>query len=260
MAEQSQTSAEVRLRIRGEHGTIDVGALHKALGALLELLKAGGVGANLVISDLREGSAEVGVRLRYADVEVEERFARIVSGLGDLGTQRVRNDWDAAMLESAVDMASALEYTGVSGLEVRGPGLPYVEVTPTTLETARSALTVSSVSIGSITGRIHRFFDHKSRREFGMIDDLTQMSVKVTFSVDKEPKVLRAVGKTVQAWGELRRNRDGRKVSLKLDDFEVIDAPPRRPLSIDDITGVLGDDWTDGEGSVEAVRRQRDGE
>jgi hypothetical protein len=259
MAAERRPGDEVRLSVLGEHGSIDIEALHTALGALLDLFKAGGLAGGMVISDLREGSAQVAVRARYSTPETELRFAEIVKGLNDLAEEQVAEGWDSAMLESALGLASVLEFTGVAGVQVSANGTASAVVTPTTRTTAQRELATSSVSIGSVTGRIHRFFDHKSRREFGLIDELTQHSVKVTFSRDMETKVLRAVGKTVLAWGELRRNRDGRKVHLKLDDLRIVGRGRPAP-DLDEMVGLLGPDWTGGESSVESVRRQRDGE
>ena len=260
MSQEPELSREIRLRILGEHGSIDVEALHKALGSLLELLKAGGIATEMVIADLREGSAEVAIRPRQSSEEIEARFAEIVGGLGRLHEQRVDPSWDTGMLEGAVDLATALSFPGVSGLQVVARGDVTADISQVTLDTAKDALASSTLSVGSVTGRIYRFFDHKSRREFGMIDDATQHSVRVTFTLDKETRVLRAVGRTVTAWGELRRNRDGRKILLKLDDFEVVSARSRRRPELDEMAGALGTEWSDELGSVESVRRQRDGE
>lgn len=260
MSPEPEVGREIRLRILGEHASIDVEALHKALGSLLDLLKAAGISTELVIADLREGSAEIAVRPRQSSEEIEARFAELVGGLGSLNEQRVDPGWDTGMLEGAVDLATALAFKGVSGLQVVARGAVTADISQVALDTAKDALAASTVSVGSVTGRIYRFFDHKSRREFGMIDDATQHSVRVTFTSDKEQKVLRAVGRTVTAWGELRRNRDGRKVLLKLDDFEVVSARSRRSSELDEMSGALGTEWSGELGSVESVRRQRDGE
>src|SRR4051794_11856588 len=122
MTEDRARGDEMRLRVLGAHGSIDVEALHKGLGALLDLLKAGGVTGPLVITDLREGSAEVAVRPRNAAAVVDRRFADIVRGLNDLSEDRIGDDWDAAMLESVVGLATVLDLGGVEGVQIFGTG------------------------------------------------------------------------------------------------------------------------------------------
>lgn len=71
--------------------------------------------------------------------------------------------------------------------------------------------------------------------------------------------MVQAIRREVVAWGEIRRDASGRKVALKLDDFEVVESLPDR-TSIVEMIGVLGDDWTKGANSVDWVRGQRDDE
>lgn len=80
------------------------------------------------------------------------------------------------MLQGAMDLATTLNFGGVDGLQVSSSGRVTAAVSSATFEAARAAVAASTLSIGSVTGRIYRFFDHKSRREFGMIDDATQHS------------------------------------------------------------------------------------
>ncbi|MCP1413567.1 hypothetical protein [Paenarthrobacter sp. A20] len=249
---------EVRLRILGAPNAIDVRALHRALGGLLDLLH-GSTDVHWFISDLRVGSAQIQIRPpRKTEEEWETAFQEITEGLRHLETDcSTPAAWGDSMLEALVQTGRLSKFAGVEGVEVTlGEGRP-IRLDREIVANAARALKAPNKSLGSVAGKIDRFISRSGKNNFGLVDQNTGRSVQVTFTKAMESRVVEAIGKQVLAWGALRRDHTGRKVSLALEDFEVVQAG-RRTVSVDEIVGALGTDWTDGRGSVEWVREQRD--
>jgi hypothetical protein len=249
---------EVQLKIIGSHGSIDVRALHRSLGGLINLLSAK-ASSEWLITDLRAASATVSVKSADPDIDFRAVFDEITEGLKGLREHAVTPpDWNGQMIESLLDMGGPGGLSGVEGIELTCGTRPTVRIDDgTILENARKSLEFRHVSLGSIHGTIDRFLSRDGRNEFGMIDEVTGKSVRVTFKKPLESKVIQAIRQNVIAWGELRRDTSGRKVSMKLEDLQIID-PPANPTGIRQMIGTLGPDWTGSKSSVEWVRGQRE--
>lgn len=252
-------SDEVKLKILGPHGFIDVRALYRSLGGLIELLRATAA-EEWVISDLRAASASLSVRPAVESLDIDRAFDDLTQGLEQLeqmpGTPAT---WTAEMLESLAAIGAPRTYDGVEGIEIFLGGRAPIRLSQTLLENISTTLKISNTSIGSVRGVIDRFLSRDGKNEFGLKDEATGKSVRVTFARNLETRVVQAIRREVVAWGEIRRDASGRKVALKLDDFEVVESLPDR-TSIVEMIGVLGDDWTKGANSVDWVRGQRDDE
>lgn len=251
---------EVKLKILGPHGSIDVRALHRSLGGLIELLKATAA-EEWVISDLRAASASLSVKPAVeGTIDFNRLFDEITQGLEQLaqmpGTPPA---WTGEMLESLAAIGAPRTYDGVEGIEIYLGGRAPIQLSQVLVENISRTLKISNTSIGSVRGVIDRFLSRDGKNEFGLKDETTGKSIRVTFPRKLEARVVQAIRREVVAWGEIRRDSSGRKVALKLDDFEIVESSPVRP-GIRDMIGILGDDWTGGANSVDWVRGQRDGE
>jgi hypothetical protein len=250
---------EVRLQIQGQHGTIDPRALQKAVTGLLELLESAGI-ESWVITDLHEGSVDLTVAPVGADPELAEKFRTIVQGIDIFESQEALPDsWNLGMVNGLITTGEADDSNGAEGIALIFGDLAPRLVTPAVRANAKNVAHRTHVSIGSVRGRVHRWVSKKGTREVSLIDDASQRTVRVTFRANMEDRVRAAVGEEIRAWGELRRDLDGHKSSLKLDDFDTL-PQSARPDSVDDIVGLFNDDWTDGQDSVSWIRSQRDGE
>lgn len=247
---------EVRLKILGAPNSIDVRALHRSLGGLIDLLH-GATESHWLISDLKVSSALVEVR-PDEDLDWHAVFAEITDGLRHLETtSSTPADWGDSMLEAVVQAGGLSKFAGVEGVELTvGAGEP-IRLDGEVVANASRALKAPNKSLGSVAGKIDRYLSRSGKKNFGLVDESTGKSVKVSFSAQMEARVLEAIGKQVLAWGELRRDHSGRKVSLSLEDFEIVQTT-QRPVSVDELAGLLGAEWTNGLSSVEWVRKQRD--
>lgn len=248
---------EVLMKILGPHGSIDARVLHRSLGALIELLHAAAE-SEWVISDLAVGSIDLAVRPAPSSPDnAGDTFDRLVSGLHDLeaGTG-VPLDWTDDMLHSLISLASLDAFPEVEGIQLTFGGEQTVLVSKSIVRNASRTVQFSSRSIGSVSGQIDRYISRDGKNEFGLVDEKTNKSVKVSFPRSMEGRVLAAIKHNVVAWGELTRNQAGRKVSLKLTDFEL--TTPRPLFDVSDAVGILGNDWTAGSSSVDWIRDQRD--
>lgn len=250
---------DIKLKILGAPSSIDARALHRSLGGLLDLL-SGATSAHWVIADLKVGSAEVDLKpAADAELNVDEVFREIVAGLVHLEHESsTPADWGDAMMEALVDIGSVTKFPGVEGVEISCGGHGIVRLDSEVVKNAARALSTPHRSLGSVKGTIDRYISRSGRKNFGLLDESTGKSVKVTFPSNMESRVVESIGKEVLAWGELRRDQRGRKVSLRLDDFELVERS-EGPVSTQQIVGILGVDWTGGLGSVNWVRGQRDG-
>lgn len=162
---------EVQLKIIGSHGSIDVRALHRSLGGLINLLSAK-ASSEWLITDLRAASATVSAKSADPDIDFRAVFDEITEGLKGLREHAVTlPDWNGQMIESLLDMGGPGGLSGVEGIELTCGTRPTVRIEDgTILENARKSLEFRHVSLGSIHGTIDRFLSRDARNEFGMIE------------------------------------------------------------------------------------------
>lgn len=249
---------EVQLKILGSHGSIDVRALHRSLGGLINLLSAK-ASSEWLITELKAASATISVKSANPEIDFKAVFDEITEGLKELREHAVTPpEWTGPMIESLLDMGGPGDLAGVEGIELTCGNRPAVRIDDgEILENARKALEFRHVSLGSVHGTIDRFLSRDGRNEFGMIDEVTGKSVRVTFRKPLESKVIQAIQRKVIAWGELRRDSSGRKISMKLEDLQIVESP-ESSTGIRQMIGALGSDWTGSKSSVDWVRGQRE--
>ena len=249
------------LNLRGAEGQMDPRALHRALGSLLDLLD-GPRGTreprgSFVVSDLRIGSNLVEVRPRDADPVATRSIERTWRGIDHLkAAPGIPARWDRFMVQRLADLGGVTSLRGVEGTELWRAGEALVRIDGTVQHHARQSLASPRRSLGSVRGRLDRWFGRGQRREVGLVDEVTGRAVSVQVPPHLEERVLDALQQTVRAWGLVDRNPAGDKIGLVMEDFEVL-GDAGGP-TVESMVGLLGD-WTDGQGSVEWVRAQRAG-
>lgn len=158
------------------------------------------------------------------------------------------------MLERLISLGDVTDLPGVDGAELSLSGRGIVRIDGPVQAHARESLHERRTSIGSVRGRLDRWVDCGRHHEVGLIDEATGRAIQVDVPVELKARVRAALDETVLAWGLVRRNANGDKLRLRLEDFEIVEKAPS--TSVDDMIGYLGD-WTDGVSSVEWVRAQR---
>jgi hypothetical protein len=255
---------ELGLRIEGRIGAIDAEAVQVALRALLQLLGTPPVDEDgerpvWALSALEAGSAVVAVRPGgVVTAEATERIRTIIRGIEELdGSPGEPRGWQPVDLENLLAFSRIVGMTGVAGVSfVMGRGERRVDLTSGLLDHARESLSVASTSIGSVRGHLDRYSGRYGRREVGLRDEATGRAVTVTYPEGLQEAMLDALEQDVVIWGEVRRNAQGFKTSIRAEGVEVLHYAPPEPVTR--LAGVLGD-WTSGEDAETFVDRQRRG-
>lgn len=255
---------ELQLHLLGRAGGMDAWAVYNAFGALLDLLKQAAARTDapsrLSLSTVAEGSTTLGVRPPNAATDKDRAPINLVlDGAAELESSAgVPTGWDEEMVREIIRIGAAVEAEGIDGAALvwqqRAEGL---RVDGQVLANARASLDELSRSIGSVRGVFDRYVHRAARREVGLVDEVSGKPLRISFPASAAAKVAGSIERRVLVWGEIRRNAKGEKVSMRLDDFEVLEEVGR-PLAVEDLVGILGPEWTGGLGSVEWVRAQRE--
>jgi hypothetical protein len=255
---------ELGLYLGGHLGAIDARALQTGLSAILKLLGTppGGAKAENIwaLSTLQAGSAAVAVRPGGAVTqESMDRFRDIVRGIEELDQRAGEPDgW------SPIDIEHLLRFrdiTGMAGVEsaslwLNEPGRQ-VDLRGPVLNNAAASIAERTVSIGSIRGHLNVYDGRKKRPALGLTDEVTGRFVRITFPPDKRVDVIPYIEHDVVVWGELRRNAQGRMLSVSAEGIEELVRGPAEPIR--NLRGLFGPDWTGGLDTDAFVREQRRG-
>jgi hypothetical protein len=252
---------EVQVKLLGEPGRIDARGLQRALASLLDVLESfddADVRARWAITNLAVASAALAVRpVGVVLSETREGLDTFLAGVDRLDSEAgVPEGWDERAVRRMIDMASVANLDGVEGVELSWGDHPPVRLDHAVLANSEESVTERHLSLGSVRGRLDRYYHRGSKREVGLLDEVTGEAIKVQFGAHLQQRVVDAMEHTVTAWGELHRSADGRRLRLRLEDFEV-EAPESLPVPVEHLAGVLGEDWTEGVSSVEWARAQR---
>jgi len=238
---------ELGLKIDGRLGSLDAEALLVGLRALLRLLGAPPAEAESgerplwALTTLREGSAVLAVRPGgVVSAEAVDRMAVVIRGLEYLAESPGEpSGWDPTDLESLLAFQSVVGMAGVEGVSFLLDRDRSVPVTAGLLDNARASLSVATTSLGSVAGHLYRYIGRAGgRSEVGLREDATGRAVTITFSDTLQQKMLAALERDVVVWGEVRRNAQGRKTSVRAEDVEVLTYGVPEPIR--QLVGVLG--------------------
>ena len=252
---------EMALRLLGDVDQMDPRALQRALGALLDLLDGprgtGSPRGAFVVSDLKIGSLAFAVKPHDADPVATSSIERTWTGIGHLGAEAgIPARWDRSMVVRLAELCGVNTMRGVEGVDLSLSDGALIHLDATIQRHAQQSLAAPRQSLGSVRGRLDRWFGRGPRREVGLVDEVTGQAVSVQVPQHLEERVLGALQQTVRAWGLVDRNPAGDEIGLVMEDFEVVE--DAEAPTVESMVGILGD-WTDGQGSVKWVRAQRAG-
>jgi len=249
-------SDEMRFHVRVDPERVDVRLLESSIAAFARLVRSTGA-EKWTVSDLRLASITAAVRPREG-IDFDAEFARLTAGFATLSeVARPPSGWTDDMLDSVAELRKLIDAEGVEGVDLTLGEQPTLTITPDVVHNAAAAMTSMPTTLGAVTGKVDRFYDRDGRRNFGLVDEATGDAVTVRFTRQREDEVLRLVGQRITAWGALRRTPGGKKKELTLEGLEAAAPPGSQLLSVDDVTGLFGADWAQGQTSVDWVRGQR---
>lgn len=245
---------ELRFHVAVDHENVDVGVLEASIGAFARVVRAVG-GARWTVTQLELASITAAAR---PDVDVDVEFQRITAGLSSLShSADPPVGWSDALLSSIAELEKVVDADGVNAVELSVGERAPVRITRELVRNAIAALDSVPETIGAVTGKVDRFYDRTSKRNFGLIDEATGHAVVVRFAREWEDQVVRSIGQRVTAWGVLRRSPEGHKKEMLLEGLRDAPLLTTPPLGVSQVRGLLGADWTADLDSVEWTRRQR---
>jgi hypothetical protein len=124
------------------------------------------------------------------------------------------------------------------------------------LDNAIAAVRIRHESYGSATGKLDIVNLRGRLPKINLLDQRTGDDVRCIFPQGLIDEAMALIGQPVTVEGLLKRDTEGRKVSIEVTAIDRSDRP--LPVPVGQLVGILGSDWTDGLDSVEWVRRQRD--
>jgi len=254
---------EIAFVVEGEPGQLSLEAVSEALEAFKTFLQGTG-NASWVLGSLAVGSARLGAAIAdLSQEEADSRFQEIIEGIESIESgAEAPASWSTHALGGLVKMAGIGNRRDAIGAHV-ATARKEIQMTRHLAEQARRARrarTQPRLSFGSVTGEVDRFIA-RNKREFGLIDEATKRPVTVQFSEnDLEIVTTEMISRRVTVWGPLQHNADGGKDVLTMEGFEVRDVTrDGGRLTVDEVAGSLGPDWTAGMNSIDWVREMRRG-
>ncbi|MDJ0491447.1 hypothetical protein QNA24_34265 [Rhodococcus qingshengii] len=244
---------EVLVKLQGKHGEIDPLAVADAITALDKIMRnIDGEGEpELTLSNLKIGSAQYGVKTDSRRVE------RLSTGIQSLTYSAMMPDgWNSASMAGLVELEKVNQRRGVTAIQVDIDGA-VCAIDEVIADNASLGLQYFSVSLGSIRGQLFRYANDVSRRSAGLRDRNTGKAVDLKFPERLAQEIKAHLDQQVTAWGEVYRSQDGTIAKIKLEGIEAIPGSQEQ-LTLDEVAGILGRDWTGGLDPVDWVRHQRD--
>lgn len=248
------------MKVEGQLGAITLSALQDVLGGLNRLLKGMGGGEEWSLTGLGEGSALLAARpLNREDADVGPRLLCVVRELEE--RPQIPSLEDETTVRRIADLTGLVGKRGVAGLRVRtdlhSPWSQAVALTPAVRMNALQALKVSARARSSFQGRLDKVNLRGSTPQFSLFNEARGLALRCNTTDDEViEQVKRLMGEVVTARGDLSRNASNQPVHLRVDRLRAVEAR-RRNVSVEDWAGI-SPEWTNGQSSVDFVRRQRD--
>lgn len=260
--------AAILVHLDGDEGEITGDAFIDAGQSLLDLAKGAASREDeqrvtWVLGRLSTGSATLGLTA-HGPVSViaaaRDAIADVMAGLAQLQERaEMPPGFTEQMTRRARDLSRLAGRQGVAGVTVDSDGtVPAVgplAVTPAVGLHAEQALGAATEAVGSVHGVFDRLNLRDGRREVSLRDESSGRSVPCSFPPGMLARITDSLLKSVTAWGTVRRNAAGQKVSLLMEEFELTEK--EAPVPIRQLVGIFHEGWTGGQDSVTFVRSQR---
>jgi hypothetical protein len=244
---------EIQVKLEGTHGTIDPRAVAEAIVALDKILRhiASDEPPRLELTGLSVGSAKISIR------SDQQRVETVLGGVDSLAASPViPKGWSAESITGLVELEHVSARRGVDEVLLRTRQV-VATIDDELARHAEACIALSPPSLGAVRGTLYRYNNNGDRRVAGMRDYRTGHAVEVLFPGHLVADVRSALDHEVEAWGEVRRDMNDRIRSITITGIETIQSS-RAAVTLDDVAGIFGADWTDGLDPVEWVRHQRD--
>lgn len=248
---------ELRLSLEGQKGEMAAASFITAAQALVKLLD--GASRDKIawkVSTLATGSLRIGLTAsRSADsADPQDVVDTVLSGLVTLRqASTIPHGYTLPMMGHAQQLAGLKGKGGITDISISA-GATVVKIDEELARNAAEAVSGKAVSIGSVQGILDKV-NFRNIREFGLIDERTGASMRVTFGSELDDAVKQAIDTPVVVTGTLYRNATGQKVTMRARSIAALTKQPPRP--VEQLVGILGDDWTGGLDSVDFIRVQR---
>jgi len=254
------------IHLRGDPDKISAEALENVARSLHDLLKAssralrpGDEEPIWVVSKLALNSITTGYRPR---ADYSETGNQLISEISD-GLSALKNEgkapdrWNHEMLVALRKVTKLDRFSGAEGVDIWHDNLANtLSVDEEFSHIVERALAHDApVSRGSVTGHVVGWKDEEGFEILTIQDESSRTRVPVRFSSEFGVTIQQVAGSRLRIWGDLKRNKNGKKISLAMHDFEIL--PDREVVSVDLIKGLWSDDVNRVD-SVEFQRRLRD--
>lgn len=237
-----------------EGTALDPGALAAAIEQVEGLITslAGAEEVRLTLTDLRGGSAHISMSVSGASLD------DVRNGIEELRLAPVLpTRWNRPSLVAVVNLAKVKSRRGVDSISLRiGDAIAAIDAA--VQENAERALAPSSVSLGSMRGRLYRYTNDPSskRRSAGLRRADTDDIIELRFAPDDAAKVREYLERDVEVWGDIARDATGGIAHLVVEGIEPV-GTLGAPATAAEGRGLLGNDWTGGVEPAEWVRLMR---
>ncbi len=161
----------------------------------------------------RKPSSDTGER-------VERELITTVSAITDYGERRkLLSDSALSRVERIAKMAPKI---GASTIYTSVKNVPLeTVVTVRTLKQVEEINSVKSISFGTVTGSLGSISVHR-KREFRVWDEQTDRPVRCYFDASREGQAKELLGQRVVVTGMIKADRNGRAISMVVEDFQFV--------------------------------------
>lgn len=236
-------TGDMTITLEGERGQISAAALQTALACSLRLVREAGevLGATAGqwnVADLQVGS----VTFALANPAAPGAATLVRAGLEVLSSRSlIPPQWNQKMVRKARDMGRLPGVGGVHEVVVSTPGEPALRLSGALTANAEQALQAREVSLASVQGLVDKW-DERRGHQIGITLDGGE-TITASYPADIADRIReQALGRQIEARGELWRNAEGQRVQLLMRDFMVLSTDP--PMGIEALAGLyreLGD-------------------
>ena len=258
------TEKWVGITVAGKREELSARALVQATESLVRLLeRAARSGGDVkgdpkfVLRRLRIGSIDVAIEASPEAGPAENAGIKLVQdGIRTLSTAAVLPDrWTLDMVRDLRSLCHLSRIPGVQGVHLDASGDTNLELVSSVMGNVLKLLDEPTVSYGSVTGTVKEWKGLKDRDKLVVRDETSGNDIEVYLPHQDDLDVGEFLRRRIVARGELTRNREGRKIKITAHTCKMIEN--RRSVSITEVAGVLGPDWTNGTDVVEWQRCNR---